>query len=179
MDKETVNKKLLDTFGQDIAGRAKFRVVLSSDELEKRVGRFQEFYGEIFVREFVGAKDVPKYSYLEGEYWVVEHLVPTFNPELTEPMTYEPVFIMMDNDRNPLPLNMDVALIVCNAVLNPKKRSRRSEAGDHYEEEQIRSKEKNANLSRLKSILPNKIQRQLHSKEAIVNPWSGSKNQES
>ncbi len=91
-----LNKWLKETYGHDLLGRPTLRLVLSSTQLEKRKGTIAEFYGPIFIREWYGIHEVPKYSDPSWrDRWMLERL--TFdipNPELCLDVagTYEPIW---------------------------------------------------------------------------------------
>lgn len=165
MTKEEINKKLLDVFGRFIDGFPKFRIVFSDEETEKRFGHFEEFYGDIFVRAFDGVREVPKYSYLEGQ-WVLEARMITENPELVDAVTYEPIYVFPKH----LPLNWDAINFVCNTVLNPPKREFRTESMDAKEEERIHEQRKREYRQFLDDVGDSYLVTKFHLKEAILNP---------
>lgn len=82
-DIEILNKQLDKVYGHDLLKRPYFRVVLSSQETEKRIGHFEDYYGHIFLREYHGVRTAPKYTYLEPQY-VLEKLVYMPVKELVE-----------------------------------------------------------------------------------------------
>lgn len=170
MTKEQVNRILLDHFGNDLLGKPKFQVVWSTDETEIRVGKFDEYYGGVYVRTIHGAKEWKKYSYLPDK-WVLEQLVPTSNPELKEKLSYEPIYVFQDKDGNYLPLNLDVAIAVVTAILNRVPPKPRSEAQDLYEEEEKARKEKEQFKKMLKDH-DSEFERRIRNQELILNPLS-------
>lgn len=88
-----INKQLVTDYGKDILGRANFRLVYSENIVEKRMGRFEEHCGSIYVRDFFGTKELPKYSYLRDTF-VLEQLTYNYNPELPDSQRghYEPIW---------------------------------------------------------------------------------------
>jgi hypothetical protein len=112
-ESEIINERLALYYGSEIDGRARYRVTWSTGEVEKRVGEFNEFYGQIFLRTFVGMREVPKYPY-DPDRWIIEKLFYLRHTEvLTEkPGTYEPVHILKDGNGNFLPLNWKVVQII-------------------------------------------------------------------
>jgi hypothetical protein len=59
---------------------------------------------------------VKKYNYAPRQY-ALERLVPVYNaPELTEKLSYEPIWFFVDKDNNPLPPKWEVCEIVINVV---------------------------------------------------------------
>lgn len=104
---ETIHKYLkkqgLTPFGAPI-----FKLVWSEDEREMRRGTFNEFYGEIFLRTFVGVKNVPKYNYIKDR-WILEKWQPSAVLELPESErrgTYEPFYVFEDTNHNYLEPNL-------------------------------------------------------------------------
>lgn len=99
-DIKAINKWLDDQFGHDLLGRPNYRIIWSSKELEKRKGTFQEFYGPIFLREWYGVKEQPKYLYHPNwrDRWVLEKLDFSYNPELVLDVGghYEPLYVFYD-----------------------------------------------------------------------------------
>lgn len=58
-----------------IDGKPLWRLIWSENITEKRFGKFQDFYGSIFIREYVGIREARKYNYV-SERWILER----FNP---------------------------------------------------------------------------------------------------
>jgi hypothetical protein len=98
-----VNKKLADNYGLFFDGKPNYRVVWSTDETEKRFGTVRVFAGSIFIREETGVHEMPKYPFSKDRF-VLEKRILLFNPELTEKIGYEPLFVFQDKHGNPLPL---------------------------------------------------------------------------
>jgi hypothetical protein len=99
-DIKAINKWLDEEYGHDLLGRPNFRIIWSTGELEKRKGVFQDFYGPIFLREWYGVKEQPKYVYHPywRDRWVLERLDFTPNPELVSDIAghYEPIYVFYD-----------------------------------------------------------------------------------
>jgi len=110
---ETINERLELYYGREIDGRARYRVVWSTDLTEKRIGEFNEFYGHIYLRTITGLKEVLKYPYDQNR-WVLERLFYVKNPELVseKPGSYEPINILKDRNENYLPLNWKVIQMI-------------------------------------------------------------------
>ena len=89
-------------YSHDLLGRPNYRVVWSVGELEKRKGNFHEFYGPIFLREFYGVKEQPKYLYHPEwrDRWILEKLEFFPNPELVSDIAghYEPLYAFYDEN---------------------------------------------------------------------------------
>lgn len=104
-DSINTNIWLKDTYGSTLDGRPKFRVVWSTNLLEKRFGVFRDFYGHILVREVKGVREVLKYPFYQDR-WVLEKLdYVGDNHELIEKSTYEPLFVFQTAEGAFLPLN--------------------------------------------------------------------------
>jgi hypothetical protein len=103
-DIDRINKWLDETYGHDLLGRPNWRIIFSTGEMEKRKGMFAEFYGHIFVREYYGVKEQPKYLYHPywREKWILERLDFTPNPELALDVAghYEPIYVFYDENGN-------------------------------------------------------------------------------
>lgn len=108
-DVDVINDKLELYYGREIDGRPRYRVVWSTTQIEKRIGEFNEFYGNIFLRTFKGIKDVPKYPY-DQDRWVIEKLFYVKNDEIIseKPGSYEPFYIFKGPQGEFLPLNWKV-----------------------------------------------------------------------
>lgn len=121
MDVESINEKLLLYYGRELDGRARYRVVWSTTQFEKRQGEFNEFYGSIYLRTFVGVKEVPKYPY-DQDRWIVEKLFYLPNPEIISerPGSYEPIYVLKGPMGEFLPLNWKaVDLVISYAEKKP------------------------------------------------------------
>lgn len=115
---EYFNEKLAGR-GRSLDGRPIWRIVWSTDQREVRLGKFSDFYGNIFLREVEQVREVPKYWYSQDR-WILERL--TFLPptaaihkelraqidlDIYKPTTngtYEPIYVFQDAYRNPLPV---------------------------------------------------------------------------
>lgn len=108
-DVEIINERLELYYGKELDGRARYRVVWSTTEFEKRCGTFNEFYGQIFLREFIGIKECPKYPY-DPDRWILEKLFYVKNPEIIaeKPGSYEPFHVLKGPVGEFLPLNWKV-----------------------------------------------------------------------
>lgn len=101
-DIRLINKNLLKNHGKAFNGKVWYRLSWTDNEIEKRVGTFNDFYGEIFLRQFKGMREVRKY---EGpqfrERWVLEKLVFIDNPEVWDLLnegSYEPIWVFRTAD---------------------------------------------------------------------------------
>lgn len=91
---EKMNRKLRDLYGSQLDGKPNFRLTFSTPEVETRFGQFNDFYGQIFVRTFVGVRKVPKYP-LFPDRWILEKFQANPHPEeiLGSFFSYEPLFV--------------------------------------------------------------------------------------
>jgi hypothetical protein len=113
MDEATINEMLFLYYGRELDGRQRYRVVWSTLQFEKRVGEFNEFYGSIYLRSFIGMKEVPKYPY-DPDRWVIEKLFYIKNLEIIaeKPGSYEPIYVLKGPTGEFLPLNWRVVDMV-------------------------------------------------------------------
>ena len=125
---KSTNKVLKDRFGHDLLGRPHFRVVWSDDQIERRMGTFHEFYGDIFVRSRFGVDDVPKYQKYAEHSWVLERLtwIPrNLNKELVpltdDGATYEPVYVYSTPPGDMAPPPMKALIFTIHCFRNPQK----------------------------------------------------------
>jgi hypothetical protein len=98
-DVEILNQ-YLKAHGVNDFGQPLYRVVWSDFQLEHRRGVFRDFIGKIFLREFVGVKEVPKYNFIK-ERWILERWFPpsmAWHPELPDSSqgNYEPLYVFQD-----------------------------------------------------------------------------------
>jgi hypothetical protein len=119
-----INKRLWRNYGSNPVGQPSFRIVFSEDQREKRFGKYAEYTGKLFLREFQGLYEVPKYPFLKPPCFVLERWMPpelAFTHEIpaTREGSYEPVFVFNDPKGNPLPPQEEVANKVITALLNP------------------------------------------------------------
>jgi len=120
---KVLNKRLTSIFGKEIDGRSRFRIVFSDTQYEKRYGIFEEYYGDIFLREVTGVKEVPKYGYIKSKHVLEQLFYGTFPDRPFETSSYEPIWTFMDKDRNPLYPVWPVCEIVIKSKLEGIKRT--------------------------------------------------------
>ena len=143
----SINIKLLD-LGKHLDGRASFRLIWSTNQLEKRIGDFEDYYGHILIRRTYRAlREVQKYPYCLDR-WVLEKLTflnpnhPTVQAELVtrKAYDYEPLFVFQDKDNNPLAVNWPAVDWIINSLMNERTESIRTEA--MFDAEDAREEEK-------------------------------------
>ena len=98
-----INTRLMKLYGSDFASRPWFRVVFANDQKEMRHGVFADYCGNIFLREYVGVREVPKYQGIAADCWVLEKLTHGNNPELTDNFSYEPIWVFQDKEGKAVP----------------------------------------------------------------------------
>ena len=109
-----INNRLEEFYGKHtVANKARFRVVWSTEQIEKRRGTFNVFHGDIFLREETGIREVEKYPFFPN-CWVVERLHGNVYPDVLDgEYIYEPLFTFPEG----LPLNWRaVDLVVKHAL---------------------------------------------------------------
>lgn len=116
---EAINARLVDRFGRDVYGNAKFRVVWSDDQIEKRNGTVNEFYGGVFVRATTGVHEWPKYPFFKHRH-ILEMCCINTNPELVTQFTYEPLYKFEDKNGNALPLDWECVEFFMHCLLYGK-----------------------------------------------------------
>lgn len=111
---QAINKVLADDYGKDLLGRPKFRISHSALSVEKRKGIISEMHGPIILREYLGARVVPKYNYFNG--FVLEQLEYIPNDELVDSDNghYEPKWTDWGMDGEP---NIRAARLVVRSIL--------------------------------------------------------------
>lgn len=99
-DIRRINEWLEDTYGHDLLQRPYYRIEFTTGQLEKRKGTFNDFYGPIFIREYFGVREIPKYLYHPSwrDRWVLEKLEFSPNEEivLDKAGHYEPLYVFYD-----------------------------------------------------------------------------------
>jgi hypothetical protein len=133
---ETLNRRLTERLGTFLDGSPKYRLVWSDDQYEKRFGEFEEFCGTIYLRTFVGVREVPKYPYAKS-CWILEKCIPIPEAHKNELFTgslysWEPFYAFVDPQGNPLAPNWRMIEVLCAAIEGgPVKRT----DGDFVQEE--------------------------------------------
>lgn len=122
MDLWKCNQRLLEWHGRHrYDSRAIFRVVIAGEETEKRLGTFNDFSGDLWIRQVTEVREVPKYPYLPPQTYVLESLRPNALPqEIKEgPLIYDIVWALLDKDDNPLPLRWQPIELIIYNLFNP------------------------------------------------------------
>lgn len=91
-----LNARLKDKYGL-LGDIPKYRLVWSTTELEKRYGKFNDFYGDILVRSVAEVRELPKYPSYKDR-WILEVVSPALgSDDIINHSGYEPLFVF-DND---------------------------------------------------------------------------------
>ncbi len=119
---ETLNQRLIDYYGKVDDGRARWRVVFSADQYEKRYGTFNKFdnSGNVTGQD-TGVEIRPKYAHYIHDKYILEYLI--FIPEgsqtdLVEKSSYEPIWTFQTKDYIALPPDWDAIVIIIASVNN-------------------------------------------------------------
>ncbi len=173
------DKKLAKTINKYLAGVALaptgnplFRVVWSDDQREKRFGRFDDYYGKIYLRTFTGLREVPKYPWIRGK-WVMEKWTPVTAEVLRDiPLatggTYEPLYVFEDGNQNPLPLNEEIVRHIIHVQFHPILEGDRASRLRTEHENKLK-KDKENDLMIMEDASPY-IAGKIHGGEAIIRP---------
>lgn len=97
-----LNNRLSERYGRSIEGTAKFRVVWSEDEFEKRVTQYTDEGFQLIHSE---VRELPKYRQWVHAKYILEKLtvVPEFvKTDLVDKISYEPVWVFESNKGIPL-----------------------------------------------------------------------------
>jgi hypothetical protein len=145
---EQINSQLRDEYGYHSITKPYFHVVWSENELEKRLGTFNDIVNGIFIREVTEVREVPKYKQWIQAKYLLEKLtvIPVFDKKelLEEQLSYEPLWVFEDKKGEYLPPRF----IVCKFVieqhlgrLGQSQFARYAEKNESPEEHEIRLKE--------------------------------------
>ena len=145
MTQKGINKSLARDYGRALSGNPTFRVSWSDKETEIRKGTFNEFYGSIFIRTYVGVRRVPKYSYIKSR-WILERWIPgeSFHSDVlleNKVGSYEPLYVFTDADDGYLPLNYEVLQFVIRAAFDQQSTSlteRKSKALEAHNKKELK-----------------------------------------
>ena len=163
-DIDIINEKLKE-HGLNLFDAPLYRVVWSDTQLERRRGVWRVMFGEIFLREETGVREVPKYNYIL-ERWILERWFPptmAWNPELPDSSQgdYIPLYVFQDKHGNPLPVVEKVVTRIIHMAENPV----------HITEEQriqeLKDKEDKEVEEYMDALEISPITNALHMKEAV------------
>ena len=119
-----INKTLIDRYGLNPFNDPNYQIVFSDDAREYRKGKFNDFYGKIFLKSENGVRYVKKYPYIKSKF-IIEKWYPSIKFRNSKDLVntsrgaYEPLYVFEDKDRNYLTPIERVALLVCAADYDP------------------------------------------------------------
>jgi hypothetical protein len=163
-DVEILNQ-YLKAHGVNDFGQPLYRVVWSDFQLEHRRGVFRDFIGKIFLREFVGVREVPKYNFVK-ERWILERWFPpsmAWHPELPDSSqgNYEPFYVFQDRHGNYLEPIKRVCDKLIHRAEHPVHRTEQERINEQMEQEDKQAEE-DADYFEISPIT-----NALHMKEAV------------
>ena len=167
---DDINKQLKDNYGLNNKGNANFRVVFSDDQRESRRGIYQEYAGKIFLREFIGVKEVPKYSWIKGK-WILERWAGpelTYHEDIVSALDgdYVCIYIFQDIKFNYLPPLWKVAQIVVKASLNPRRN-----AGALEEDLKVEQKKEESEVDKIFNEIKNNYEKTATERESMSSGY--------
>jgi hypothetical protein len=115
-----INKQIVTKYGTILDGRPRFRVVWSSDQLEKRRGEFSDWYGHILIRTVEETREVLKYPGPDDrDRWIVESIIFQPWPDLPESTNghYEPLWTFRTAEGKYLKPNWNAVDFLLNSLL--------------------------------------------------------------
>lgn len=116
---EEINNNLKDKYGLFVEGHPNWRVVWSTGIMEYRKTRYS---AEGFELPQEVVRLLPKYDQWNKDKYILERAMPALNYRTDWPndvkWAYEPVWTFEDGKGNFLPPNLEVAIIVIDAVYN-------------------------------------------------------------
>jgi hypothetical protein len=100
--------------------------VFSDDQLEARKGVFNDFQGDIFIRQVREVREVKKYPWIKSK-WILERWAAgdiSHHPDLVTVKNgvYVCVYVYQDKNFNYLPPLLKVAEIIIRQLLKPRTR---------------------------------------------------------
>jgi len=117
---QAFNNRLRELYGLYYDGKPLFRLVWSDSQIEKRWGQFERWSGSVYLGDFTGIAEVPKYPYVQSR-WILEkregHLP---SPELPEKICYEPKWVFENKEGPVEPEWWAIELLVHN-INNPRR----------------------------------------------------------
>lgn len=161
-----VNKQLKDSYGCELDGRSKFRIVWSESQTEIRVGLHKVYSesGKVWLRDEYGPRLCRKYNYVRNMF-ILEKLEYYHNPEVlrSEQGSYEPVWVFRDKNGQAL----DPIWVACSVIVNSLFNKEKQTKNDILRENDAAKKKEIAyNLDVIQNNSPY-LATMLHNKEAV------------
>jgi hypothetical protein len=123
LELDRLNNYLIREHGYFEATYPMWRVVYSEDQFELRKTKFTEEGLELLHEE---VRKLPKYKQWIHDCYVLERLIPVMDfmdTDLVDKISYEPVWVFRDNQKRPLPPNIDIIRLIINQVLSAAAKS--------------------------------------------------------
>jgi hypothetical protein len=126
-----INDRLATNYGK-FNDKPKYRVSYSDDEYEKRLVMRTIEGLELLYPQVI---ELPKYNYIKNKY-ILEVLVPVPKAnqhELTSRLSYEPLWVFEDRNKNPLPPKWEAIELILHFAMNksgPPKDPDSGKSGD-------------------------------------------------
>lgn len=121
---EDINKWIADQYGRALDGQPNFRLIWTSNALEKRWGDFVDRTPSgMLIRKVTEVREVMKYPWIPNR-WGLEKLTP---------VGYELFYPFEDENRNPLPVIYEALELVLHFVTTGKVGSVKERMGDSQE----------------------------------------------
>jgi len=123
---DSINRRLR-IHGSNEYGDPNFRVVFSDDQLESRKGIFNDFYGELFLRQEIGVRQVHTYPNIKSK-WILERWASGELAHHEDLVTmkngvYICVYVFQDANKNYLPPLQKVCDIIVKQLLHPRPKA--------------------------------------------------------
>ena len=113
---EILNRRLVERYGTNLILKARYRIVWSSDQFEKRLSEFSDFHTiHILLRTVKEVREVRKYPDFQNR-WVLETLTYCPFPAVKDHNGYEPLFVFQRNDGTPLDPNWNAIEFILNRL---------------------------------------------------------------
>ena len=133
-----INRWLKEKYGSILDGRAKWKLVFSEGQFEKRHATVERFTpAGIYLGTDTGVQVLKKYSYI-NERWILEELVFIDNNELirADKSSYEPRWVFENKDGNYQIPNQKAVQFLVESILKKREElnhEKRNEEDDYQE----------------------------------------------
>lgn len=105
-------QKWLSEQGKNLTGGPIYRLVWSDLELEARLGTYNDYSGNLFLRQVTEVRKVKKYSYVPSRWILEKWFVQPPTRELPDPNGYEPFYVFENGKGEFLPPNLKVVQFI-------------------------------------------------------------------
>lgn len=97
---DQINRMLVDAYGKDVgSNNPNFRIAWTTSQTEKKFGHYEDYCGDIWLREVTEVREVQKYPLYE-DMWVLERLqpIPVGSDIKGANYSYEPIWVFGANN---------------------------------------------------------------------------------